>query len=396
MRILLLHNHYKSSSPSGEDIAFENEKELLESNGYEVITYSRYNDTIESGPLKSAQAALSLFWSKQTYSDLDRLIKKTRPDIAHFHNTFPLISSSGYSACQNNGIPVVQTLHNYRLICPGALLLRDGKPCEKCISGSLFNSVRYGCYRNSKPASALVAGMLAINRTRKVYSQAVDRYICLTEFAKERFIRGGLPEEKLTVRANALMNTPEIGSGNGNYALFVGRLSQEKGVGTLIKAWEDIGSLPLKIVGKGPLNQTLKQQATESNINVEFLGFKARTEIFELMRNATMLVIPSECYEGFPVTAMEAMACGTPMLVSKIGALDEILKDPKQCLKFTAGDSADLRDKALTMINNAAMLQNMRFENRKAFEENYSTKNALSSILEIYDNTINNYGKPAQ
>ena len=388
MRILLIHNHYKSASPSGEDIAFENEKELLESNGHEVITYNRFNDTIGTGLIKSSQAALSLFWSRQSYSDLDKLIKNNRPDIAHFHNTFPLISSSGYSACRSIGVPVVQTLHNYRLICPSALLLRDGKPCEKCINGSLLNSVRYGCYRNSKPASALVAGMLAINRTRKVYTNSVDHYICLTEFAKQRFIRGGLPEEKLTVRANALMNPPEIGKGNGNYALFVGRLSQEKGVSTLIKSWESIKILPLKIVGEGPLFASLKQQASENNTRVEFLGFKTRKDVFELMRNATMLIIPSECYEGFPVTAMEGMACGTPMIVSAIGALDEILEAPRQCLKFQAGNAESLNENTLNLLNKPELREQMRAENRKSFEALYSPKQALSSLLNIYENTL--------
>ena len=391
MRILLLHNLYQSASPSGEDIAFENERMLLEENGYEVITYRRHNDSIGSSILERGEAALSLFWSRRSYSEITRLIRESRPDVAHFHNTFPLISTSGYDACQKNGIPVIQTLHNYRLICPGALLLRNGLPCEKCIEGSLLNSVQHACYRNSRTATALVAGMLYANRTLGVYKDKVSHYICLTEFAKKRFIQGGLPADRLTVRANALMNGPQIGSGNGGYALFVGRLGQEKGISTLIRAWENIKELPLKIVGEGPLGISLRQQAVASKAQVEFLGFRERTSIFQLMRDATMLIIPSECYEGFPVTAMEGMASGTPMIVSSIGALDEILSSPVHCLKFPPGDAEKLQQRVLELLQQPEKMAEMRRENRKLFEARYAPEKALKSLINIYQNAIDNH-----
>lgn len=384
MRILLLHNHYQSASPSGEDIAFENERQLLQSAGHEVITYSRHNDSIGDSFAARTNATLSLFWSQRAYRDIAQLIAQHRPDIAHFHNTFPLISSSGYRACQNNGVPVVQTLHNYRLICPGALLLRNGKPCEDCIEGSLLNAVRHACYRNSHTATALVAGMVAANRSRGMYATAVNRYICLTEFARDRFARGGLPRARLAVRANALMNPPAIGAGQGRYALFVGRLGQEKGVATLLRAWQGISQLPLRVVGEGPLGEVLRQQAAASNAPVTFLGFRHRPEVFELMRNATMLIIPSECYEGFPVTAMEGMASGTPMIVSAIGALDEILDAPSQCLKFPPGDAEALRTSVMALNNQPQLQQQMRKTNREVFESRYAPEQALQSLLDIY------------
>jgi glycosyltransferase involved in cell wall biosynthesis len=229
--------------------------------------------------------------------------------------------------------------------------------------------------------------MLATNRSRGVYATAVDRYICLTEFARERFVRGGLPAKQLVVRANALMNAPQAGSGSGGYALFVGRLGQEKGIATLLRAWQGIEHLSLRIVGEGPLGATLRQQAA-GNPLVEFLGFRQRSEVFELMRDATMLIIPSECYEGFPVTAMEGMASGTPMIVSAIGALDEILDAPSQCLKFPPGNAEALRTSVLSLSKNPALLQSMRESNRSIFDSRYSPAQALRSLMDIYESAI--------
>jgi glycosyltransferase involved in cell wall biosynthesis len=383
MKILLVHNHYQSASPSGEDVAFDNDRLLLAQAGHEVETYTRHNDSIGNSALSRAGAAASLFWSDRSYRDISRLLAEFRPDVAHFHNTFPLISISGYRACREHGLPVVQTLHNYRLVCPGGLLQRDGKPCEKCIEGSLVSAVQYGCYRQSRAATALVAGMLSVNRLRGVYSRDVDRYLCLTAFARQRFLRAGFPAHRLIVRANGLPNPPQLGRGDGGFALFVGRLRQEKGVETLIRAWKDV-PYPLKIVGDGPLRSDMETLARTLGINVTFEGLKERADVAAFMQSATLLIIPSECYEGFPVTVLEGLATGVPLVVSALGALDELIDAPTHGVKFTPGDPIGLRAAATGLLADPAARLAMRLANRTLFDTMYSPATALQSLEKIY------------
>jgi glycosyltransferase involved in cell wall biosynthesis len=387
MRILLIHNHYQSDSPSGEDIAFDNERQLLQQAGHEVVCYTRHNDDISSSAVDRVAAAASLFWSRTTYRDIDKLIRMHQPEIAHFHNTFPLVSASGYAACQDNLVPVVQTLHNYRLICPGGLLMRNGKPCEDCIGNAMLPAIKHGCYRNSRMATTAVMMMTNMNRLRGTYANAVDRYICLTANARQRLIRGGLPANKIVVRSNAFLNPPDIGGGEGGYALFVGRLTAEKGVQTLIRAWQGI-NFPLKIVGEGAMRSTLEHTASQTNSSIEFLGRRTRTEVLEIMQRAAFLIIPSEWYEGFPNTALEAFATGTPLIVSAIGALDEIVNDPENGRKFQTGNYESLHHAVRNLLAEPTILQPIRLANRALFDNRYSPEQAMASVEQIYREVI--------
>ncbi|HKE95437.1 MAG TPA: glycosyltransferase family 4 protein [Povalibacter sp.] len=384
MRILLAHNYYQSGSPSGEDAVFANERLLLEQAGHEVIAFERSNDAIGSGLTSRLTAAVAASWSQSSHRELTRLIAKHRPQVAHFHNTFPLLSPSTYAACRQADVPVVQTLHNYRLICPGALLMRDGKPCEQCIGQSPWPAVRHACYRNSRTATTVVATMLSVHRLRKTYIDDVDCYIALTDFARQRFIRGGLPATKIVVRPNCLMDMPAVGHGAGGYALYVGRLSSEKGVRTLVEAWRGL-DCPLKIVGDGILRAELEARASQSTSRIEFLGFRKRDEVLALMRDAAFVIIPSECYEGFPVTVLEALATGTPLIVSALGALDEIVIAPRHGLKFQAGDRDSLRSSVTALLAQPELQQAMRRDNRALFESHYCADRGLESLIGIYE-----------
>ena len=383
MRILLIHNRYRSASPSGEDVAVDNEHRLLTAAGHEVVCYFRDNDDIGASAAARLGTAASLFWSGRSSREVTALIAAHQPDIAHVHNTTPLISPSVYFACQRAGVPVVQTLHNYRLICPGGLLLRAGRPCEDCVGRVPWRAVRHRCYRDSSAASALLSSMVYAHRLRRTWQDDVDCYICLTAFARELFVRGGLPAERLKVRANALADPPRPGDGAGGYALFVGRLGPEKGVATLLRAWESL-SLPLKIVGDGPLLAELQAQARARAPAASFLGLQPRSAVLELMQHATLLVIPSECYEGFPVTCLEAMACGTPMVVSRLGSLDAILEEPGQCLKFPPGDALALRESVFSLLARPDLRRQMAARTRAVFEARYAPARALDSLLAIY------------
>jgi glycosyltransferase involved in cell wall biosynthesis len=383
MKILLAHNYYQSTAPSGEDSVFLMERELLESSGHEVVLYERHNDEIGTAMATRVATALATTWSRTSFREVSRLIETHRPDVAHFHNTFPLISPSAYRACQIHGVPVVQTLHNYRLICPGALLMRDGLPCEQCVGTSFAPAIKHACYRDSRGATSIVAGMLALNRLRGSYRYDVDCYLSLTQFARDRYIRGGLPHDRIAVRGNFLSNAPSVGDGTGQFALYVGRLTPEKGVATLVRAWQGI-NLTLKVVGDGSLRNALEKQAMESGARIEFVGLRPRSEVWSLMQKARFVIIPSECYEGFPITALEAFATGAPLIVAAIGALNEVIPGPAHGLKFKAGDADSLHATAASLIAAPEMLDSMRIANRTLFENHYTREHALRSLENIY------------
>jgi glycosyltransferase involved in cell wall biosynthesis len=396
MRVLLVHNFYRSSAPSGEDAVFHNECELLRAHGHEVITYTRSNDDIDETSLpKRVRLALAGAWSEVSYRDIADLISRVRPDVAHFHNTFPLISPSAYAACQDHGVPVVQTLHNYRLICAGALLQRNGQPCEDCVGTNLVPALLHRCYRGSFSATSAVVWMLGRNRLRGSYRQLVNRYIALTRFAADRLIAGGLPRHRLRVKPNFLPCPPAVGNGTGGYVVYVGRLSAEKGLRTLVSAWNRVRHVPLKIVGAGELLDELRAQARSQALPVDFLGFMPRDQVLRIVADAALLVLPSEWYEGFPMVALEAYAMGTPILASRIGSLQEIVKDGVTGAQFTPGDAADLAAKVAWLYGDASRLSALRIVARAEFEAEYTAERNHRMLLDIYEGAISDMAQTA-
>ena len=392
LKVLIGHNYYRSSAPSGEDAVFENEQRLLVSRGVEVIPFTRHNDDIDDSTFgKRINLALSSAWSKKTYTAISRVIEDARPDVAHFHNTFPQISPSAYAACQDHDVPVVQTLHNFRLICPGALLQRDGKPCEDCVDRTLLPALRHRCYRGSLTATGAQVWMLSYNRLRKSYTRLVDRYIALTEFAAGRLQRGGLPVGRFNKKPNFLPNAPTIGKGEGGYAVFVGRLSKEKGVRTLIKAWESLRHLPLKVLGDGPLNEELRTIAAQKNLPVDFLGYQTHDNIITIVRDAAMLLAPSEWYEGFPMVILEAYACGTPVVASRIGGLDEIVIENQTGKKFIPGNIESLAECVDNLLSSPDLLTSLRAKVRNQFDQLYSAEQNYQQLMEIYQQVLEAY-----
>ncbi len=389
MRVLLVHCFYRSSAPSGEDSVYRNEKKLLEDNGHQVITYEKFNDELDNNSvLKKILAGTEFVWSQNAFNEITSIIKKNKPDVAHFHNIFPQISTSAYVACKKLGIPVVQTLHNYRYICPAGLLQRNNKPCEKCIKGSLISSLIHKCYRNSLMATLPMASMIAFNRVTGNFRNNVDSYIALTEFAKNRFIEGGLPAEKISIKPNFVSSHEVSQHPNGNYAIFVGRLTQEKGVATLIEACKNTKHIPVKILGDGELKKQLESICILYDLNVEFLGNQSNSNAINMINNSKFLIIPSECYEGFPVVVAEAYACGKPVLGSKIGSLDEIIIENVTGRKFTYGSANALADGMLKMWDDTSMLQRMSENALATFTDKYSPEVNLKMLLSIYDKVM--------
>ena len=392
MKILIAHNYYRSSAPSGEDTVFRNEQALLLDNGVGVVTYELFNDKIDTSSLiHRTKLALNTAWSDDTYQAVGHLIKQTKPDIAHFHNTFPQISPSAYAACRDSGVPVVQTLHNFRFICPGGLLLRDGRPCEDCVGKNLLPALRYRCYRGSLPATGALVWMLLRNRWQGTYTTLVNRYIALTEFAAGKLIAGGLPRDRMSVKPNFVTGISAPSPGKGGYAVYVGRLSAEKGVRTLVSAWKRLPHVPLKILGDGPLRAELEQAAEIEKLPIEFLGFCDRATIVDVVGHAVFQIVPSEWYEGFPMVIVEAYACGTPVVASRIGSLDEIVEEGVTGVKFEPGNPGDLSDKVNALWADRARHTMLRLTARESFEKNYSREKNYEALMAIYEAAIKDH-----
>ncbi len=378
LRVLIVHNFYQQ--PGGEDQVFKAEKTMLEDAGVEVIEYSAHNDELsQMGPLEQAQTTL---WNREAYRRMRALAAKHKPHVAHVHNTFPLLSPAIYHALKAEGVPIVQTLHNYRLLCLNASLLREGRECVQCVGRSIpWPGVWHSCYR-SRAASSVVASMLVLHRLLRTWADKVDRFIVLTEHNRRIFIQGGLNPQKLRLKPNFVHPDPGLGDGQGGYALFVGRLAPEKGIDVLLKAWENL-DVPLKIAGDGPLGP-LVAQAVQSMPQVEWLGYRPRREIFELMQKAAYLVFPSITYEGFPMTLVEAFATGLPVVASDYGSMSQIVKDKENGLLFEMGNPADLADKAGWLASQPHRLEEMRRRARLEFETRYSAQQNLNMLLDIY------------
>ncbi len=389
MKIIFVHNTYQQHG--GEDVVVAAESALLERNGHKVIRYSRSNDEISS--LSRSQQLLlvrDFIHSEKSKHELFVLLQAERPDIVHIHNTFMMISPSVYEACRDASVPVVQTLHNYRLLCPGWSLSRDGHVCEECIDGGLWHSVWHGCYRDSRLMTAAVALMLQVQRSKGTWKQLVHSYVALTNFAREKFIQGGLPPSTIHVKPNFLESDPGERNTGGRTFLFVGRLSDEKGVRTLLDAWQQLShSIPLLIVGDGPLRRSLETAVRDKGLsNITFTGWLSKPDVYAAIKNAAALIIPSVCYEGFPMTLVEAFACGTPVIGSNLGGVQEIVINGRNGLHFAAGDASDLARKVEWAWARPAAFEAMGHAGRQDFEQLYSAETNYKRLLQIYETTV--------
>jgi glycosyltransferase involved in cell wall biosynthesis len=381
MRILSIHNTYQMRG--GEDESREAEERLLREMGHEVEVYEETNDRIAT--MGAAQTALRTIWSTEAYKTVDQRLIGTTYDLVHVQNFFPLISPSVYYAARSRGVPVVQTLRNYRLLCPNALFFRDGRVCEDCLGKFVpYPGVQHHCYRGDQGASAVTAAMLTVHRMMRTWTEVVDAYIALTEFARQKFIEGGLPAGKIVVKPNFVHPDPRPGEGRGGYALYVGRLSVEKGLDTLISAWELLErQIPLKIIGDGPLADQVAA-TVEQFPKIEWLGRRPMQEVYELMGEAMFLIFPSKWYETFGRVAVESFAKGTPVIAANIGAIAELIDHGRTGLHFNPSDPKDLAVKVEWALANPNELAGMRYEARSEFESKYSAKENYQRLMEIY------------
>ncbi len=385
MKVLLVHSAYQQFG--GEDSVVRAETELLKSHGDDVRLYVRHND--ETKQFNVTQKALffpQTIYSWKTSGELGSVVREYKPDVAFIHNIYPLISPSAYHTLHRLGVPTVQVLHNFRPFCPNGLYYTQGQICEACRDGNYLNAVRKRCFKDSVALSGLYALTLGLNRLGGMIDK-ISAFVCLTEFFRIKMREAGVPEKKLFVRPNFVaappVNTEEKTA--DSYALFIGRLSPEKGIWTLIQAFEQLPAVQLKIVGTGPMEQELRDYIREKGIrNIELLGFKAGDEKWQVLRNSFCLVLPSEWYENFPVTALEGFMAAKPVIASRMGGLPYIVEEGKSGLLFEAGQSAELAQQIQYLADHPDEATRMGRCGRSLTESKYGPEQGYSNLMKIF------------
>lgn len=387
MRVLMVHNFYQL--PGGEDESFRAEVAALESQGVDVDTYTLHNDAIRE--MGRAEVALKTVWNSGPYHDIRERVSVDRHDLVHFQNTFPLLSPAGYYAARAGGAAVVQSVRNFRFTCVNAQLFRDGAVCTDCV-GHLAPvlGVMRGCYRGSRSASAVVATMLGVHKTIGTFSRKVDRYIAISEFVRGILVEAGYSPEMIAVKPNSLTSDPPVGGGEGGYLLYVGRLTREKGVGTLLEAWKLASvNAKLRVAGDGPMAADVRASASHG---VDWLGNVTHDEVLELIAGAAAVVVPSEWYEPFGRVVVEAFACGTPVIAARSGALPELVEHGSTGMLFRTGDSEALGSLMKGFATGGVDLSNMREAARRAYETRFSTAVHAHRLLDIYRASLAAHG----
>ncbi len=381
MRILIVHNRYQIRS--GEDAVVDAEYDLLRRHGQKVHLFLRDNRTIaELSPLRKGTLLWRTSWSRASYDALLRELDRLQPEVVHVHNILPLLTPSVYAACARRGVPVVQTLHNFRLFCPAATFFRQGAICHECVEKSLFSSVRHGCYRHSRVQTAAVAGMVRTLRRPDGPARAIQRFIVLTEWHRRRFAELGVPGDKLVVKPNFLADAPPIAREPGEYALFLGRLSVEKGVLRLADIWRHLPDLPLRIAGEGPLQEQMRD-LTEDMPQVRLLGKVSSEERDGLLARARFVVVPSLWEEGLPLVILEAFSAGVPVAVSRLGALPSVARQ-EQGVHFDPQQSRAAAEILAEFAADARRLQQCSRAARAEFEDKYRSEVNYQRLMEIY------------
>ena len=379
MKILVAHNRYHYRG--GEDTVVDAEVSLLRERGHDVMLYSRDNNELTH--FHPASAALSAIWSRQTEKDIAKLSASFAPDVIHAHNTFPLISPSLYGIAERLCIPVVQTLHNFRLLCPQAMLLRQGRTCEECVGHLPWRAVVHRCYRHSYSQSAVSASMLTLHRWRGTWHEGVSRYIVLNQLCRDKFIRGGLPADRLRIKPNFVEARRVPRWDDRKAGIYIGRLSTEKGLEILARAMSRLPQLCIDVYGKGPL-----QSFVEKAPGLRHGGFKSPEQLVEHLHAAAYAVAPSTGVESFGLVAIEAFSCGTPVIGTRHGGLAELVEHGKTGLLVTPGDVDELAHAIAWAESNPAAMRQMGQAARAEYLARYTPEHNYEILLEIYGEAI--------
>ncbi|MFQ5415604.1 MAG: glycosyltransferase family 4 protein [Myxococcota bacterium] len=385
MRVGIFHNRYIHRG--GEDAVVDAQAELLRKDGHTVLLFQVDNrDEISGSAVGAVRAGLRARWNPRIGERVGAILDREFIDVGHVHNFFPLLTPAVHQALYDRGIPVVQTLHNYRLICANGLLLRSGGPCDDCVVRGPWNAVRHGCYRGSRLQTAVWAEQTALHRRRRTWHRLVDRFTTPSEFARGKLLEAGLPENRLVVQPNPVRDPGEPRFG-GRGAVYVGRLSREKGVHLLLAAWRRLDGLPLAIVGSGPEEDSLRRQALDLP-GVRFVGERDRDGVIAALAAAAFAVAPSIAFETFGLAVAEAMACGTPSIVPADSALAGLVDHGRSGLHFASGDPVALAQACRRIAENPADAERMGREARADYEESLSPAVARDALVSLYEQVV--------
>jgi glycosyltransferase involved in cell wall biosynthesis len=390
MKVLVLHNKYRHSG--GEDAVVDSEVRLLRSHGIDVHEEQFTNDSASLS--EAVKLGLNSTWADSSYRMVKRLCFELRPDVVHVHNFWMRLSPSVYQASSEAGVPAVQTLHNFRLLCVRADFLRAGKPCTDCLHGSPWRGVAHRCYRDSFVASAAVARMIATHRKLQTWDRHVNAFVALSAHSKSKFVAGGMDPSKIFVKTNFLEDVggqvadPPSAS---ETIVFAGRLSPEKGLDVLLKSWS-IASRQrrsqLLIIGDGPLHRELQEQAKSLDLppdSVCFAGAQPYERVIQEISRARAVVLPSLCFENCPRGVLEAFCCGRPVIASRIGALDEFVREFETGLKFETGNEQQLAAALSTILSEPDLADRLGREARLEYQLHYTPAKNFSMLAKIYE-----------
>lgn len=389
MKVLLIHNYYRSGIPSGENAVVDSEIGMLRAHGHEVEVFSRCNDSIRAVPvLGAAWSMISMIANPFALVALRRRVSEFKPDIVHVHNLFPLISPLALLAVGR--IPCVMTLHNYRLFCAGETVCRGGRPCTICLEArSVRGALRHKCYRNSCLATIPLAVSIALYRALGFWRRRISRFVALTEFQREMVVKAGLAAEKVIVKPNHYLCRGETvvpWNERADRVVFIGRVSPEKGCGVLIDAWNRLGSdaPELVVLGDGTDLESCKCACRSSQ--VEFKGAVDHDMVLNMVAGSKLLIVPSLCYEGLPTTILEAFSTGTPVLVSDLGAMPAMAGDAGRV--FEAGSSESLVAAFKEIWKDDANLGQMGIKARERYLQSYTAEVNYRNQLDLYNKVL--------
>ena len=383
MKILQIHN--VQLAKGGADNVIERERQLLLERGHEVEQFFVHTQDA----LKSRwQAAIKAIWNREACRNLRKAIADNRPDIAHVHTPFPILSPAIFRQLHGMGLPTIETLHSHRMVCIAAILQREGKPCQACV-GHRFPTpaIRHRCYHGSLAGSTVMASSMGLHHLLGTFASHVDRYIALSPFGRDKLLQNGFPADRIVVKPNFVVPDAPPGNGEEGHVVYVGRMVPEKGVLTLVNAWRLLKSPPkLLMIGDGPLKSELQQKA--EGLPIEFLGWQTSDAIFRWLRSAALVVFPSEIYEAGPLVILESYASGTPVLASDVGNFsDQILPGSTGDL-FRVGDPASLASKVASLLSDDQALQRMRTAAFNEYLSKYSADANYQMLMDIYHQAI--------
>ncbi|CEK31587.1 glycosytransferase [[Clostridium] sordellii] len=384
--VLMAHNYYQV--PGGEDTVFHNEVKMLEKNGHKVTKYTRHNDEIKDGMISKLKLGIDAIFSCKTYKEVKKLIDENDIDVVHVHNTLPLISPSIYYAARAKKVPVVQTIHNFRLLCPGATFTRNGEICEDCISKGLEQSLKHRCYRNSLSQTFIMYAMLKFHRIIGSYNKV--NYITLTEFNKHKLSSLVKDKNDIYVKPNFVEKREQGKRKLEDYFVYMGRLDDIKGINFLVESWKYIDkNIQLYIMGTGQEYENIKSYVNKYKLNnVNILGFTKREIAFEIIKNSRATVVPSKCYEGFPMTIAESFSLGVPVIGSKIGNIESIIDDGENGLLFEKNNKESLKYVINKVFYDKELNINLGKNAYKVFKDKYTDEKNYRNIEKIY-NSLN-------